>query len=145
MHANYDEIVTHGRNRKRSFEAMLVDLLQVEIADKKARSIRYQLTIARMPVIKELAEFDFKSSCVDETLINEFTEGTFLEEQRNVVLIGGTGTGKSHLAMAVARQCIRAVARELVSLTWLIWSISWRLTANSSNTTVLQSVCAVLI
>ena len=111
MHANYDEIVTHGRKRKRSFEAMLVDLLQVEIADKKARSIRYQLTIARMPVIKELAEFDFKSSCVDETLIKEFAEGTFLEEQRNVVLIGGTGTGKSHLAMAVARQCIRAGKR----------------------------------
>ncbi len=72
MHANYDEIVTDGRKRKRSFEAMLADLLAVEIADKKARSIRYQLTIARMPVIKELAEFDFKSSGVDETLINEF-------------------------------------------------------------------------
>ena len=108
MQANYDEIVTHGRKRKRSFEAMLVDLLEVEIAYKKARSIRYQLTIARMPVIKELSEFDFKSSCVDETLINEFAESSFLEEQRNVVLIGGTGTGKSHLAMAIARQCIRS-------------------------------------
>ncbi len=108
MQANYDEIVTNGRKRKRSFEAMLVDLLEVEIADKKARSIRYQLTIARMPVIKELSEFDFKSSGVDETLINEFAEGGFLEEQRNVVLIGGTGTGKSHLAMAIARQCIRS-------------------------------------
>ena len=107
MHANYDEIVTDGRKRKRSFEAMLADLLAVEIADKKARSIRYQLTIARMPVIKELSEFDFKSSGVDEILINEFAEGSFLEEQRNVVLIGGTGTGKSHLAMAIARQCIR--------------------------------------
>ena len=107
MHANYDEIVSNGRKRKRSFEAMLADLLEVEIADKKARSIRYQLTIARMPVIKELSEFDFKSSCVDETLVNEIAEGSFMEEQRNVVLIGGTGTGKSHLAMAVARQCIR--------------------------------------
>ncbi len=108
MQANYDEIVTNGRKRKRSFEAILADLLEVEIADKKARSIRYQLTIARMPVVKELSEFDFKSSCVDETLINEFAECGFLEEQRNVVLIGGTGTGKSHLAMAVARQCIRS-------------------------------------
>ena len=107
MHANYDEIVTNGRKRKRSFEAMLADLLEVEIADKKARSIRYQLTIARMPVIKELSEFNFKSSSVDETLITELAEGGFLEEQRNVVLIGGTGTGKSHVAMAVARQCIR--------------------------------------
>lgn len=108
MHANYDEIVNDGRKRKRSIEAILVDLLEVEIADKKARSIRYQLSIARMPVVKELSDFDFVSACVDETLINEFAEGTFLEEQRNVVLIGGTGTGKSHPAMAVARQCIRS-------------------------------------
>lgn len=108
MRANYDEIVTHGRRRKRSFEAILVDLLEVEIADKKARSIRYQLSIARMPVIKELSDYDFKSSCVDETLINELVECDFLAEQRNVVLIGGTGTGKSHLAMAIARQCIRS-------------------------------------
>ena len=52
-------------------------------------------------------EFDFKSSCGDEILINEFAGGGLLEEQRKVVLIGGTGTGKSHLAMAIARQCIR--------------------------------------
>ena len=107
MRTSYDEIVTDGRKRKHAFEAILGDLLKAEIADKQARSIRYQLTIARMPVIKELSEFDFSASCVEETLINEFAEGTFLEEQRNVVLIGGTGTGKSHLAMAITRQCIR--------------------------------------
>ena len=42
MRLNYDEIVTAGRRRKRDFEAILCDLLAVEIADKKARSIRYQ-------------------------------------------------------------------------------------------------------
>ncbi len=107
MRANYDEIVIDGRKRKRSFEAILADLLAVEIADKKARSIRYQLTIAKMPVVKELSEFDFKSSCVDESMINELTEANFLAEQRNVVLIGGTGSGKSQLVMAIGRQCIR--------------------------------------
>ena len=107
MRASYDEIVTEGRKRQRAFDAILADLLKSEIADKQARSIRYQLTIARMPVIKELSEFDFSASCVEETVINELAEGTFLTEQRNAVLIGGTGTGKSHLAMAIARQCIR--------------------------------------
>ena len=42
MRLNYDEIVTAGRQRKRGFEAILCDLLAAEIADKKARSIRYQ-------------------------------------------------------------------------------------------------------
>lgn len=107
MRASYDEIITDGRKRQRAFDAILADLLKAEIADKQARSIRYQLTIARMPVMKELSEFDFSGSCVDEAVINELAEGTFLTEQRNVVLIGGTGTGKSHLAMAIARQCIR--------------------------------------
>jgi DNA replication protein DnaC len=107
MRASYDEIVTEGRKRQRAFDAILADLLKAEIADKQARSIRYQLGIARMPVIKELSEFDFSASCVEEAVINELAEGTFLTEQRNVVLIGGTGTGKSHLAMAIARQCIR--------------------------------------
>lgn len=107
MRLNYDEIVTNGRQRKREFEAILHDLLAAEIADKKARSIRYQMTIAKMPVVKELSEFDYSASCVEATVIDELTDGAFLEEQRNVVLIGGTGTGKSHLAMGISRQCIR--------------------------------------
>ena len=111
MKASYDEIVTAGRKRKQAFEAILRDLLQAEIADKQARSIRYQMTIAKMPVIKELSDFDFSASCVDEQIFRALAEGVFLEEQRNVVLIGGTGTGKSHLATAVTRQCIRARKR----------------------------------
>ena len=44
---------------------------------------------------------------VNETLVRDLTSGEFLEHQRNVVLIGGTGTGKSHLAVSIARACIR--------------------------------------
>ena len=71
MRLNYDEIVTAGRRRKRDFEAILCDLLAVEIADKKARSIRYQekrqLRSLRdddcqMPVVKELSAFDHAAS-----------------------------------------------------------------------------------
>ena len=111
MKVQYDEIVSDGRKRNRSFEAMLSDLLEVEIADKRARSINYQLGIARMPLTKELSEFDFHSSSVDGEQIQVLAEGDFLEEQRNVVLIGGTGTGKTHLAIAVTRSCIRRGAK----------------------------------
>ena len=86
-------------------------LLQTEVADKQARSIKYQMTSARLPTAKELADFDFATSPVNEPLIQELATGGFLEGKRNIVLVGGTGTGKTHLAVAVARSCIRKAAR----------------------------------
>ncbi len=66
---------------------------------------------ARLPAAKELAEFDFAASPVNEPLIRDLAMGGFLEAKRNIVLVGGTGTGKTHLAVAIARSCIRKGAR----------------------------------
>ena len=44
-------------------------------------------------------------------MVRDLAGGSFLTEQRNAVLVGGTGTGKSHLAIAIARACIRGGAR----------------------------------
>jgi len=76
-----------------------------------ARSIKYQMTIAKLPLAKEIDEFDFDDTPVNETLVRELGGGGFLEHQRNLVLIGGTGTGKTHLAVAIARACIRSGSR----------------------------------
>ena len=77
----------------------------------QARSIKYQMASARLPTAKELADFDFAASPVNEPLIQELAGGGFLEGKRNIVLVGGTGTGKTHLAVAIARSCIRKGAR----------------------------------
>jgi DNA replication protein DnaC len=82
-----------------------------EIAEKQARSIKYQLTIAKLPLAKDLDEFDFTGTPINEALVGDLASGRFIAEQRNAVLIGGTGTGKSHLAIAIARACIRGGAR----------------------------------
>ena len=66
---------------------------------------------AKLPLAKELADFDFTDTPVNEPLVRELAVGGFLANQRNAVLIGGTGTGKSHLAVAIARACIRDGAR----------------------------------
>ena len=79
------------------------DLLRAEIAEKQARSIKYQLTIAKLPLAKDLDEFDFAGTPINEALVRDLATGAFLAEQRNAVLVGGTGTGKSHLAIAIAR------------------------------------------
>ena len=107
MRAHFDDVVTAGRQRQRSFEVILGELLRAEITDKQARSIRYQLGIAKLPLAKELTDVVFVDSPVNQALIDDLATGAFLSQQRNAVLVGGTGTGKTHLAIGIARTCIR--------------------------------------
>ena len=111
MRAAYDEVMTTGIKRRHEPPRIVGDLLSAEIAEKQARSIKYQLTIAKLPLAKDIDDFDFTGTPVNEALIRDLASGAFLAEQRNAVLIGGTGTGKSHLAIAIARACIRGGAR----------------------------------
>ena len=111
MRTAYDEILANGLKRRHPVQEIIGTLLKAEIADKKARSIKYQMGSARLPTVKELADFDFAASPVNEPLIRELATGGFLEGRRNIVLVGGTGTGKTHLAVAIARSCIRKGAR----------------------------------
>lgn len=111
MRAAYDEVMATGIKRRHEPPRIVGDLLSVEIAEKKARSIKYQLTIAKLPLAKDLDEFNFAGTPINESLVRELAAGGFLAEQRNAVLVGGTGTGKSHLAIAIARACIRNGAR----------------------------------
>ena len=111
MRATYDEVITAGIKRRHEPPRIVGDLLSAEIAEKRARSIKYQLTIAKLPLAKDIDDFDFAGTPINQTLIHDLAGGAFLAEQRNAVLVGGTGTGKSHLAMAIARACIRGGAR----------------------------------
>jgi DNA replication protein DnaC len=111
MRAAYDEVVTNGIKRQHSVARIIGDLLKAEIAEKQARSVRYQIAAAHLPLAKELAQFDFIGTPVNAALVQERASGATLAQQRNAVLVGGTGTGKSHLAVAIARSCIRGGAR----------------------------------
>jgi len=111
MRAAYDEVMSNGIKRRHEPPRIVGDLLAAEIAEKQARPIRYQLTIAKLPLAKDIDDFDFAGTPVNEALVRDLTTGAFLAEQRNAVLVGGTGTGKSHLAIAIARACIRGGAR----------------------------------
>lgn len=107
MAAAYDEAVVQGSRRKQTVEEILAALCQAETAERKIRSIRYQMGIARLPVSKDLDTFVFADAKVDERHIRELYSGQFLDEAHNLILIGGTGTGKTHLAIALAAHCIR--------------------------------------
>jgi DNA replication protein DnaC len=111
MKAAYDEILTTAVKRQHEPQRVIGDLLQAEIGEKRARSIKYQMTVAKLPLAKEIDEFQFEGTPINETLVRDLASGGFLEQQRNVVLIGGTGTGKTHLAVSIVRACIRNGAR----------------------------------
>ena len=111
MRHAYDEVMADGLKRKHAPPIIVGNLLKAEIAEKQARSIKYQMTIARMPLAKEIADFTFADTPINEGLVRDLASGGFLASQRNVVLVGGTGTGKTHLAIAIARACIRSGAR----------------------------------
>ena len=111
MRSAYDEVMASGLKRQHEPPRIVGDLLQSEIAEKQARSIRYQLTVAKLPLAKDLDDFDFTGTPVNEGLVRDLASGSFVADQRNVVLIGGTGTGKTHLAIAIGRALIRAGTR----------------------------------
>ena len=111
MKAAFDEIITTAVKRQHEPQRIVDDLLTAEITEKQARSIKYQITIAKLPLAKDIDDFTFDGTPINETLARDLAGGNFLAHQRNVVLVGGTGTGKTHLAIAIARACIRGGAR----------------------------------
>ena len=111
MRSAYDEIVASAVKRQHEPQRVVSDLLTAELSEKQARSIKYQIAIAKLPMAKEIDEFVFDGTPINETLVRDLAGGGFLTQQRNLVLIGGTGTGKTHIAVGIARACIRGGAR----------------------------------
>ena len=87
-------------------ESVLDSLLKAEVAEREVRSIHYQTKVARFPTHRDLTGFDFKESVANEALVRSLHRGDFIDDAHNVVLIGGPGTGKTHLATAIGLQAI---------------------------------------
>lgn len=107
MKATFDEILASGIKIRATPDKILCDLLEAELAERQVRSIRYRMGLAKFPVDKDLDRFDFTASPVNEMQVRHIHEGGFLSDHTNVIMVGGTGTGKTHLAIAIAKQNIR--------------------------------------
>ena len=110
MASAFDEAVTTGVQRKRTAMEILADLLRAEAAHRHAASIRYRMSAAKLPVVKDIDAFVFEDTPLNEELVRSLHAGSFLPGQRNIVLVGGTGTGKTHLAVAITASVVRGGA-----------------------------------
>ena len=86
---------------------VLESLLKAEVAEREVRSTNYQMKVARFPAYRDLMGFDFNESMADEALVRALHRCEFIEDAQNLVFVGGPGTGKTHLATAIAVQAIQ--------------------------------------
>jgi len=108
-----NDLVEQGAPAFEGATPMLSQLLKAEMAEREVRSIAYHMKVARFPAYKDLSGFDFTASDINEATVRQLHRCEFTEGAENVVLIGGPGTGKSHVATAVGVQAIERKAGKL--------------------------------
>jgi DNA replication protein DnaC len=114
MASSYAEVLQNSAGGgTEQAEWLLRHLITAEQTDRGLRSIRYQMHAAKFPVHRDLAGFEFDRSKVDRQQISVFASTEFTERAENIVLIGGTGTGKTHLATALGIQAITRHAKRV--------------------------------
>lgn len=101
-----DELTQQGSPAFEAAIPVLSQLLKAETAEREVRSRTYQLKAARFPAYRDLAGFDFASSEINEPLVRQLHHCDFINPADNVVLVGGPGTGKTHVATAIGVQAI---------------------------------------
>jgi len=95
------EIQAESPRRALTPEGCLQRLIAAEIAARNARSLRYQLTVAKFPIHRDLLGFVWEESPLPQAQIQQLASAAFMEHAHNLILVGGTGSGKSHLATAL--------------------------------------------
>ncbi|HEY0584525.1 MAG TPA: IS21-like element helper ATPase IstB [Pseudoduganella sp.] len=107
------DLVAQGEHAVSSSKWLIEHLLRAEHTDRAMRSVNHQMNAAKFPVHRDLAGFDFAASRVDEALVRQLATLAFTDTAQNAVFIGGPGTGKTHLATAIAVAGIASMGKRV--------------------------------
>lgn len=101
MATAWAELLAEGARRPMQPEAWLDRLIDAEQADRQVRSLRYQMKAARFPIHRDLTGIDWAETPLSRAQMEQLATSAFMESAHNLILVGGTGTGKTHLATAL--------------------------------------------
>ena len=82
-------------------ESWMMRLIAAEQTERQLKSLRYQLKAARFPIHRDLLGIDWTETPLSQAVVEQLANAAFMETAHNLILVGGTGTGKSHLATAI--------------------------------------------
>jgi DNA replication protein DnaC len=101
MAAAWSELQAEAPRQPPRPEVWLDRLIEAEQADRQARSLRYQIKAARFPIHRDLTQFEWAETPLSQAHIEQLCTAAFMTQAHNLILVGGTGTGKAHLATAL--------------------------------------------
>ena len=91
------------RDDRSDFQTYLLRLTERELLDREKRAAERRIKQACFPVVKTIDTFDFKAQpSINQQLVKELMRGEYIDKRENILLIGSSGTGKTHLACAMA-------------------------------------------
>jgi DNA replication protein DnaC len=111
MLSQFDEIIEAGEIAKWTGIELIQRFLEIEIAYRQTRTLRYRLDMARLPQVKSLDNFDCSEMPVKKEQLIGLTECQFIVDKSNLLLIGGSGSGKTHIALAIAYAALQKLYR----------------------------------
>lgn len=103
----YDEVIANSIKIKGSVNHVIHELLKSESKKRTIKSIQNRMNVAKFPTSKDLHNFIFTNTPINQEQVMNLYSCEFIETFRNIILVGGTGTGKSHLAISIASKAIR--------------------------------------
>lgn len=101
MAATWADLGEQNNGELEASRWLVEQMLRAEATERATRSVSHQMSVAKFPMHRDLAGFDFEVSPVDRKLVLQLADTSFMSQAQNVVLVGGPGSGKSHLATAI--------------------------------------------